>query len=86
MWVKNTNTHPPDSSATKTAWTHARVFVCQTEQERGETEPLLQSSTPVDTTVNGEITAEPLEAGEEHTEAISFCGALRIPVSGNNRL
>ncbi|XP_041808550.1 glucose-6-phosphate exchanger SLC37A2 [Chelmon rostratus] len=49
------------------------------EQETGETEPLLQNSAHVDRTVNGCVTAESVEVVEEHAEAISFCGALSIP-------
>ncbi|XP_054611694.1 glucose-6-phosphate exchanger SLC37A2 isoform X1 [Dunckerocampus dactyliophorus] len=44
--------------------------------ESGETEPLLQSSSQVD---NGSITTAIPEIEAEHSEAISFCGALRIP-------
>lgn len=48
-------------------------------QESGETEPLLQNSSHIDRTVNGAIATESVEVIEEHTEAISFCGALCIP-------
>lgn len=57
-------------------------------QEDNEKEPLLQNSS-----VNEEIFSSPglsnsisSESTEEHTEAISFCGALRIPVSGDHNL
>lgn len=48
------------------------------EQESGETEPLLQNSSHA---VNGAIVTatESVEVIEEHAEAISFCGALSIP-------
>uniref|UniRef100_A0A3B4T9K0 Glucose-6-phosphate exchanger SLC37A2 n=1 Tax=Seriola dumerili TaxID=41447 RepID=A0A3B4T9K0_SERDU len=49
------------------------------EQESGEEEPLLQNSPHVDRTINGAISVEPQEVAEEHSEAISFCGALSIP-------
>lgn len=49
------------------------------EEENGETEPLLQNSSNNDRTINGAISTEPTEITEEHTEAISFCGALSIP-------
>ncbi|XP_031163927.1 glucose-6-phosphate exchanger SLC37A2 [Sander lucioperca] len=51
------------------------------EQESGETDPLLQNSSHVDRSVNGAIATEPAEVVvvEEHPEAISFCGALSIP-------
>uniref|UniRef100_A0A7N8YC04 Glucose-6-phosphate exchanger SLC37A2 n=1 Tax=Mastacembelus armatus TaxID=205130 RepID=A0A7N8YC04_9TELE len=45
----------------------------------GETEPLMQNSPHVDRTINGAISTEPVEIVAEHTEAISFCRALRIP-------
>lgn len=43
-------------------------------QESGETAPLLQDASSV-----GDISTEPEEIVEEHTEAISFFGALCIP-------
>ncbi|XP_069001890.1 glucose-6-phosphate exchanger SLC37A2 isoform X1 [Embiotoca jacksoni] len=49
------------------------------ELESGETEPLLQNSSSGDRTLNGAVCSEAVEVVEEHTEAISFCGALRIP-------
>uniref|UniRef100_A0AAQ5Y4U4 Glucose-6-phosphate exchanger SLC37A2 n=1 Tax=Amphiprion ocellaris TaxID=80972 RepID=A0AAQ5Y4U4_AMPOC len=49
------------------------------DQENGETEPLLHSSSNADRTINGAISTEPQEIVEEHTEAISFCAALSIP-------
>uniref|UniRef100_A0A671UH18 Glucose-6-phosphate exchanger SLC37A2 n=1 Tax=Sparus aurata TaxID=8175 RepID=A0A671UH18_SPAAU len=49
------------------------------QHHSGETEPLLQNSSHIDRTVNGAITTESVEVIEEHTEAISFCGALCIP-------
>lgn len=60
------------------------MFDSKGNQESGETEPLLQNSSHTDRTVNGAITTESVEVIEEHTEAISFCGALCIPVSGNH--
>ncbi|KAM9846314.1 glucose-6-phosphate exchanger SLC37A2 isoform 1-T1 [Aulostomus maculatus] len=45
-------------------------------QESSERAPLLQNSSHI---VNGAITTESTEITAEHTEAISFCGALRIP-------
>ena len=57
-------------------------------QEDNEKEPLLQNSSS-----NEEIFSSPgqsnsisSEPAEEHTKAISFCGALRIPVSGDHNL
>ncbi|XP_034539624.1 glucose-6-phosphate exchanger SLC37A2-like isoform X2 [Notolabrus celidotus] len=59
-----------------------------TEQENSETEPLLRTASHTDRTSNGNgngngngaISAEPVEVvAAEHTEAISFCGALSIP-------
>uniref|UniRef100_A0A7N8XAA9 Glucose-6-phosphate exchanger SLC37A2 n=1 Tax=Mastacembelus armatus TaxID=205130 RepID=A0A7N8XAA9_9TELE len=47
--------------------------------DSGETEPLMQNSPHVDRTINGAISTEPVEIVAEHTEAISFCRALRIP-------
>ncbi|KAK2828685.1 hypothetical protein Q5P01_019719 [Channa striata] len=49
------------------------------DEESGETEPLLHNSPHHDQSINGAISTEPLEGVEEHAEAISFCGALRIP-------
>uniref|UniRef100_A0A7N8XVP2 Glucose-6-phosphate exchanger SLC37A2 n=1 Tax=Mastacembelus armatus TaxID=205130 RepID=A0A7N8XVP2_9TELE len=49
------------------------------DQDSGETEPLMQNSPHVDRTINGAISTEPVEIVAEHTEAISFCRALRIP-------
>ncbi|KAK5858309.1 hypothetical protein PBY51_002457 [Eleginops maclovinus] len=49
------------------------------EEERSETEPLLQNSSHIERTANGAITVEPSEVAAEPTEAISFCGALSIP-------
>uniref|UniRef100_A0A665XBH7 Glucose-6-phosphate exchanger SLC37A2 n=1 Tax=Echeneis naucrates TaxID=173247 RepID=A0A665XBH7_ECHNA len=43
----------------------------------GEAEPLLQNHAV--NTSNGAISTEPQEVVEDHTEAISFCGALSIP-------
>ncbi|XP_033505981.1 glucose-6-phosphate exchanger SLC37A2 [Epinephelus lanceolatus] len=48
-------------------------------QENGETEPVVHNPSHIDKTDNGAITREPVEPIEEHTEAISFCGALSIP-------
>uniref|UniRef100_A0A3Q3JI49 Glucose-6-phosphate exchanger SLC37A2 n=1 Tax=Monopterus albus TaxID=43700 RepID=A0A3Q3JI49_MONAL len=47
--------------------------------ESGETEPQLQDSPHMDGAINGAIATESQEITEEQTEAISFCGALRIP-------
>uniref|UniRef100_A0A667XIE5 Glucose-6-phosphate exchanger SLC37A2 n=1 Tax=Myripristis murdjan TaxID=586833 RepID=A0A667XIE5_9TELE len=57
------------------------VCVCQSEQESGEKEPLLHSSSSSERIFSGSsaISSEPAEAAEDHTEAISFCGALSIP-------
>uniref|UniRef100_A0A7N6B1V0 Glucose-6-phosphate exchanger SLC37A2 n=1 Tax=Anabas testudineus TaxID=64144 RepID=A0A7N6B1V0_ANATE len=51
----------------------------QIDVENGETEPLLHNSPHIDRTINSTNTAEISESVVEHTEAISFCGALRIP-------
>lgn len=63
------------------------ICVCQSGQERnqegGETAPLLRDSSIVDPSINGAISTEPDVIVEEHSEAISFLGALCIPVSGN---
>uniref|UniRef100_A0A3Q4BIB8 Glucose-6-phosphate exchanger SLC37A2 n=1 Tax=Mola mola TaxID=94237 RepID=A0A3Q4BIB8_MOLML len=48
-------------------------------QSSHETEPLLQNLSHADRTVNGTIATESVEVVEEHAEAISFIGALRIP-------
>ncbi|KAM9332125.1 glucose-6-phosphate exchanger SLC37A2 [Pholidichthys leucotaenia] len=48
-------------------------------QEKGKMEPRLQNSSDGDQTINTTISTETLEATEDHTEAISFLGALRIP-------
>uniref|UniRef100_A0A665XBH1 Glucose-6-phosphate exchanger SLC37A2 n=1 Tax=Echeneis naucrates TaxID=173247 RepID=A0A665XBH1_ECHNA len=56
---------------------HVSVFVCQNDQDSGEAEPLLQNHAV--NTSNGAISTEPQEVVEDHTEAISFCGALSIP-------
>ncbi|XP_013881720.1 glucose-6-phosphate exchanger SLC37A2 [Austrofundulus limnaeus] len=48
-------------------------------QENGETEPLLRNSVNGNHVMNGGITTQLPEEVEEHPEAISFCGALRIP-------
>uniref|UniRef100_A0AAQ5Z8S7 Glucose-6-phosphate exchanger SLC37A2 n=1 Tax=Amphiprion ocellaris TaxID=80972 RepID=A0AAQ5Z8S7_AMPOC len=53
--------------------------ILRNDQENGETEPLLHSSSNADRTINGAISTEPQEIVEEHTEAISFCAALSIP-------
>uniref|UniRef100_A0A3Q3JB91 Glucose-6-phosphate exchanger SLC37A2 n=1 Tax=Monopterus albus TaxID=43700 RepID=A0A3Q3JB91_MONAL len=45
----------------------------------GETKPQLQDSPHMDGAINGAIATESQEITEEQTEAISFCGALRIP-------
>uniref|UniRef100_A0A665XBC9 Glucose-6-phosphate exchanger SLC37A2 n=1 Tax=Echeneis naucrates TaxID=173247 RepID=A0A665XBC9_ECHNA len=45
--------------------------------DSGEAEPLLQNHAV--NTSNGAISTEPQEVVEDHTEAISFCGALSIP-------
>ncbi|XP_034538899.1 glucose-6-phosphate exchanger SLC37A2-like [Notolabrus celidotus] len=49
--------------------------------ESSETGPSLQTASHTDKTspCKGAISTEPAEPVEEHTEAISFCGALRIP-------
>lgn len=61
--------------------------MCQSGQERsqevGEAAPLLRDSSIVDPSINGAVSTEPDVIVEEHSEAISFLGALRIPVSGN---
>lgn len=49
------------------------------EQENIDPETISQTSNHVDRTSYGSITAEPVEAAEQHAEAISFCGALSIP-------
>lgn len=69
------------STRNMSARAHTLVFVCQSVQESSEEEPLLQNSSHVDRTINGVISTEPAEIVEENTEAISFCGALSIPVS-----
>lgn len=53
----------------------------QHDEKSGEKEPLLQNAANGDRSVNGAIMSESesLEATEEHTEAISFVGALCIP-------
>uniref|UniRef100_A0AAX7UQ78 Glucose-6-phosphate exchanger SLC37A2 n=1 Tax=Astatotilapia calliptera TaxID=8154 RepID=A0AAX7UQ78_ASTCA len=48
-------------------------------QEVGETAPLLRDSSIVDPSINGAVSTEPDVIVEEHSEAISFLGALRIP-------
>ncbi|XP_017275311.1 glucose-6-phosphate exchanger SLC37A2 [Kryptolebias marmoratus] len=49
-------------------------------QENNETEPLLRNSVNGGTVANGAVSTEtPEVVEEEHPEAISFCGALRIP-------
>ncbi|CAI5642836.1 glucose-6-phosphate exchanger SLC37A2 [Oreochromis niloticus] len=48
-------------------------------QEGGETAPLLRDSSIVDPSINGAISTEPDVIVEEHSEAISFLGALCIP-------
>nr|XP_020454195.1 glucose-6-phosphate exchanger SLC37A2-like [Monopterus albus] len=49
------------------------------DQKSGETKPQLQDSPHMDGAINGAIATESQEITEEQTEAISFCGALRIP-------
>ncbi|KAM6911278.1 glucose-6-phosphate exchanger SLC37A2 [Lycodopsis pacificus] len=49
------------------------------EKEGDETESVTNNSSHVDGTAYGSITADPAEVVVEHTEAISFSGALRIP-------
>uniref|UniRef100_A0A672HKR6 Glucose-6-phosphate exchanger SLC37A2 n=1 Tax=Salarias fasciatus TaxID=181472 RepID=A0A672HKR6_SALFA len=49
------------------------------EPENRETEPLLQNSSSSEGLINGAISGEPQEVTEEHSKAISFCGALSIP-------
>lgn len=49
-------------------------------------EPLLQKSPHSEAVMNGTIATESVEVIEEHTEAISFIGALCIPVSKEKRL
>ncbi|KAM3600649.1 uncharacterized protein V6R79_000242 [Siganus canaliculatus] len=49
------------------------------DQDSGETEPLLQASSQADRAVNGAVATESVEVEEEHAKAISFCGALSIP-------
>ncbi|KAL6098471.1 slc37a2 [Pungitius sinensis] len=50
------------------------------EKESDETESLATNSSPVDRAAYGSISAaEPAEVVEQHTEAISFSGALSIP-------
>uniref|UniRef100_A0A4W6DH94 Glucose-6-phosphate exchanger SLC37A2 n=1 Tax=Lates calcarifer TaxID=8187 RepID=A0A4W6DH94_LATCA len=49
------------------------------DQESGEAEPLLQNAPHTDRTVNSAISTDPPGVVEDHTEAISFCGALSIP-------
>lgn len=60
--------------------------MCQSDQKSEETEPLLENLSDGEISVNGAIASESTEVVEttEATEAISFCGALSIPVSGNN--
>lgn len=49
-------------------------------EQSEETEPLLHNSVHAAAAASaGAITAEPPEGGEHDAEAISFCGALRIP-------
>ncbi|MEQ2203235.1 hypothetical protein XENOCAPTIV_027215, partial [Xenoophorus captivus] len=60
-----------------------QLFVHQIVQENGETEPLLQNGNG---SINGAISTETPEIVEEHSEAISFFGALRIPVSRQKQL
>lgn len=49
------------------------------DEENRETEPLLQSSSASEATINGAVGGEPQEVTLEHSQAISFCGALSIP-------
>ncbi|XP_047463806.1 glucose-6-phosphate exchanger SLC37A2 [Mugil cephalus] len=49
------------------------------DQESGETDPLLRSSSNVNRGINGSISAEPQEIVEEDAKAISFREALCIP-------
>uniref|UniRef100_A0AAX7TWF0 Glucose-6-phosphate exchanger SLC37A2 n=1 Tax=Astatotilapia calliptera TaxID=8154 RepID=A0AAX7TWF0_ASTCA len=54
-------------------------FLVESDQEVGETAPLLRDSSIVDPSINGAVSTEPDVIVEEHSEAISFLGALRIP-------
>ncbi|XP_040039191.1 glucose-6-phosphate exchanger SLC37A2 [Gasterosteus aculeatus] len=49
------------------------------ESDGDETESVTNNSSHVDRVAYGSISAEPAEAVEQHTEAISFSGALSIP-------
>ncbi|KAG7217214.1 hypothetical protein INR49_027758 [Caranx melampygus] len=52
---------------------------CTSPQHHGEQENTEEAVDRADQSVNGSITAEPPGIVEDHTEAISFCGALSIP-------
>uniref|UniRef100_A0A8C5GNS3 Glucose-6-phosphate exchanger SLC37A2 n=1 Tax=Gouania willdenowi TaxID=441366 RepID=A0A8C5GNS3_GOUWI len=54
------------------------MSLCQSENER-ECEPLLQNASSGDRTSNSGIYTESQEVEEDHSKAISFLGALRIP-------
>uniref|UniRef100_A0A667Y7M9 Glucose-6-phosphate exchanger SLC37A2 n=1 Tax=Myripristis murdjan TaxID=586833 RepID=A0A667Y7M9_9TELE len=56
-------------------------FIGSKHMNPGEKEPLLHSSSSSERIFSGSsaISSEPAEAAEDHTEAISFCGALSIP-------
>lgn len=56
-------------------------------QEDNEKEPLLQNSSSNEIFSSpGQSNSISSEPAEEHTKAISFCGALRIPVSADHYL
>uniref|UniRef100_A0AAX7UX17 Glucose-6-phosphate exchanger SLC37A2 n=1 Tax=Astatotilapia calliptera TaxID=8154 RepID=A0AAX7UX17_ASTCA len=54
-------------------------FVRQNPKYFPKTAPLLRDSSIVDPSINGAVSTEPDVIVEEHSEAISFLGALRIP-------
>uniref|UniRef100_A0A672HL48 Glucose-6-phosphate exchanger SLC37A2 n=1 Tax=Salarias fasciatus TaxID=181472 RepID=A0A672HL48_SALFA len=53
-----------------TSWFFLKIF---------SSHPLLQNSSSSEGLINGAISGEPQEVTEEHSKAISFCGALSIP-------
>uniref|UniRef100_A0A3Q3JIR4 Glucose-6-phosphate exchanger SLC37A2 n=1 Tax=Monopterus albus TaxID=43700 RepID=A0A3Q3JIR4_MONAL len=59
--------------------TYTQCPFTKSDQKSGETKPQLQDSPHMDGAINGAIATESQEITEEQTEAISFCGALRIP-------
>uniref|UniRef100_A0A8C2ZX32 Glucose-6-phosphate exchanger SLC37A2 n=1 Tax=Cyclopterus lumpus TaxID=8103 RepID=A0A8C2ZX32_CYCLU len=54
-------------------------FFFLSEKEGDETESIVNNTSQIDINAYGSITVEPAEVVEDHTEAISFIGALSIP-------